>query len=165
MFKSFFLWYRKNYKFNLYFVALLFVFQLVHLYWMTADVVFLRFYGYPLWDVGKLGDIVIALVDYTEIPALILGSLFYVNELQKEFNPRQGGARWKNIWFLVFLNSQWLHLFWITDEVILTQFIGTATVILPVWLAWLAIIIDYLELPVIYDTLKRAFKSVFSNLS
>ena len=34
---------------------------------------------------------------------------------------------------------------------------GTA---LPVWLAWVAILIDYLELPVIYDTLRKFFLSV-----
>ena len=32
---------------------------------------------------------------------------------------------------------------------------GTAATSLPVWAAWIAILIDYLELPVIYDTLKK----------
>ncbi|MBI5139425.1 hypothetical protein HZA26_02345 [Candidatus Nomurabacteria bacterium] len=153
MFKKFFLWYKENYKLNLYFVAFLFVWQILHLYWMTTNVVFVRLYGYEFWEVGKVGDILISLVDYTEIPALILGSLFYLSELQKEF-------RWKSVLFLIFLNSQWLHLFWITDEVVVAQFTGTATVILPAWLAWFAIMIDYLELPVIYDTVKRAVLSL-----
>jgi hypothetical protein len=31
---------------------------------------------------------------------------------------------------------------------------------LPIWLAWIAILIDYLELPVIYDTLKKFYQSL-----
>lgn len=153
MLKIFFDWYEKNYKLNLYITAFLFAWQLVHLYWLTLDVVFLRLYGYELWYVGDLGNIIIALVDYTEVPALILGSLFYVNEIKK-------GFKWKSILFLVFLNSQWLHLFWITDEIILEQLTDTAVVVLPIWLSFAAILIDYLELPVIYDTIKKTLMSL-----
>ena len=99
-------------------------------------------------------------MDYTEIPALILSSIFYIGELQKEFNPRHIGASWKSILFLILLNSQWLHLFWITDEVVVAQFTGAAAVVLPVWLSWFAILIDYLEVPVIYDTIKKVILSL-----
>lgn len=34
---------------------------------------------------------------------------------------------------------------------------------LPVWLAWIAIFIDYLELPVIYDTIKEFIKALKQN--
>ena len=154
--KKFFAWYRRNYKFNLYLMAGLFVWQLVHLYWMGTDIIMLRLFGHEFWHVGKIGNIFIALVDYTEIPALILSSIFYISELQKKFE-------WKSVLFLILLNSQWLHLFWITDEVVVAQFTGTAAVILPVWFSWFAILIDYLEVPVIYDTLKKALKSVLSS--
>ncbi len=50
---------------------------------------------------------------------------------------------------ILLINSQWLHIFWITDEILLEQGI------LSPFLAWLAILIDYLELPVIFDTMKR----------
>src|SRR6185436_16800325 len=106
IFSKFFAWYKRNYKLNLYITAGLFIWQLVHLYWMTTDVIGLRLLGYELWDVGKLGNLLISIVDYTEIPALILTSIFYIHELKKEF-------RWKSIVFLILLNSQWLHLFWI----------------------------------------------------
>ena len=152
-FSKFFLWYKKNYKLNLYITAGLFVWQLVHLYWMTTNIIGLRLFGYEFWNIGKIGNIFISFVDYTEIPALILTSLFYVNELQKEF-------RWKSILFLILLNSQWLHLFWITDEVLVAQFTGTAAILLPIWLSWFAILIDYLELPVIYDTIKKVVLSL-----
>lgn len=92
-------------------------------------------------------------VDYTEIPAIILTSLVYVNEFREKRNA-------KSIFYLFFLNSQWLHIFWITDEFVITQFTGATFVMMPVWLSWLAIAIDYLELPVIYDTLKKFFASL-----
>lgn len=160
MLNKFWEWYRENYKLNLYITAGLFVWQLVHLYWMTTDVIGFRLFGHELWNVGKVGNFIISVVDYTEIPALILTSIFYIHELQKKFNPRHIGAGWKSVLFLVLLNSQWIHLFWITDEVVVAQFTGTAVVILPVWLSWTAIMIDYLELPVIYDTVKKAILSL-----
>ena len=146
--KIFFEWYKRNYKVNLYIVTFLFLWQLLHLYWMTVDVVALRLWGYELWHVGKLGNLLISLVDYTEIPAIILTSIFYISELQRKFT-------WRSILFLILINSQWLHLFWITDEVVVAQFTGTALIAIPVWLAWCAILIDYLELPVIYHTIKK----------
>ncbi|MES2416502.1 MAG: hypothetical protein V4504_02280 [Patescibacteria group bacterium] len=152
IFQRFFDWYKRNYKLNLYITAGLFVWQLVHLYWMGTDIIGLRLFGHEFWNVGKIGNIIISLVDYTEIPALILGSLFYIHELQKKFS-------WKSIIFLILLNSQWIHLFWLTDEIVIAQFTGTAAILLPAWLSWSAILIDYLELPVIYDTIK---KSIFS---
>ncbi len=153
LFANFFLWYKRNYEANLYLVAFLFLWQLVHLYWLAVDVVFARLHGQGLWQVGSLGNILISLVDYTEIPALILGSVFYLNELHKKF-------KWSSLLFLIFLNSQWLHLFWITDEIVVAQFTGAAAVVLPVWLSWLAIMIDYLELPVMYDTIKKTIISL-----
>ncbi|HEV7424039.1 MAG TPA: hypothetical protein VGO21_02500 [Candidatus Paceibacterota bacterium] len=153
IFLNFFAWYKRNYKLNLYITASLFVWQLVHLYWMTTDVVGLRLFGHEFWQVGKFGNLFISLVDYTEIPALILTSIFYINELQKEF-------KWKNVLFLVLLNSQWMHLFWITDEVVVAQFTGAAAVALPAWLSWCGILIDYLELPVMYDTFKKVIVSL-----
>jgi hypothetical protein len=153
MFKKFFAWYKRNYKLNLYITASLFLWQLVHLYWMTTNVVGLRLFGHEFWDVGKAGNFLISVVDYTEIPAIILTSTFYIHELQEKF-------AWKPILFLLLINSQWLHLFWITDEVVVAQFTGTALVLLPAWLSWTAILIDYLELPVIYDTIKKAVLSL-----
>ncbi len=153
MLQNFFAWYKRNYKLNLYVTSVLFAWQLVHLYWLTADVVLFRLFGQEFWNVGKAGSFFISIVDYTEIPALILTSLLYIHELREKFN-------WKSVLFLVLLNSQWVHLFWITDEVVVAQFTGTALLVMPVWLSWTAILIDYLELPVIYDTLKRAYQSL-----
>ena len=63
---------------------------------------------------------------------------------------------------MLLLNSQWIHLFWITDEVLVAQFTGTIPVLIPIWLSWVAIGIDYLELPVMYDTIKKFFQSLYA---
>ncbi len=160
MLNTFWKWYEKEYSVIVPLTALLFLLQIVHLYWMTTNIVFFRVFGHPFWDPSFLWNTVIALVDYTEIPALILISLFYIGELQKKLDPRLDGARWKNTLFLILLNLQWLHLFWITDEVIYAQLAGAALFVIPVWLSWFAIMIDYLELPVIYDTTKKAILSL-----
>lgn len=133
--------------------AFLFIWQLIHLYWLTVHVVFLNLFNISLLHLEEIWEFLIVIVDYTEIPALISTSFVYIFGLTKKFS-------WKNILFLIFVNSQWLHLFWITDEFVIEQFTGSSTQILPIWLAWLAIFIDYLELPVIYDTTKKFFGSL-----
>ena len=131
--------------------AALFFWQLIHLYWLTTNVVALRLLGKSFLELSDIPNILIALVDYTEIPALITATLLYFSQLYAKFN-------WKSLWFLVLINSQWLHLLWITDELVVNRFSEMGHTIFPVWLAWTAIFIDYLELPVIFDTLKDSFK-------
>ncbi len=149
MLKKFWQWYEGKYKLVLYTTTLLFLIQLFHLYWMTTDIVMYRLFGHQFFPVGNTFQLFIALADYTEIPAIIAASILYIHRLRNGFD-------WKSILMLFLINSQWLHLFWITDEVIYAQFAGTALIIIPVWLSWIAIGIDYLELPVIYDTVKKS---------
>jgi hypothetical protein len=142
-------WYERHYALNLTIAAVLFVFQLIHLYWLGADVIAQRLVDESYWSPSDPVQWAIFVVDYTEIPALFGVSLVYINELRKGFAARP-------LMMLLFLNSQWLHIFWITDEFVVSEFNGEAAATsLPAWLAWVAILIDYLELPVIYDTLKR----------
>jgi hypothetical protein len=155
--EKFWKWYEKHTVLNTGIASLLFTLQLVHLYWLTTDVVIVKLAEKSLFNHGLrtgLFSIFILIVDYVEIPAIITTSILYLNELRKKFNVR-------SLWFLFFINSQWLHMFWITDEFVLEHFFehkgGT---ILPVWLAWVAILIDYLELPVIFDTIKKFFASL-----
>jgi hypothetical protein len=131
----------------------LFVWQLVHLNWLLFYVIWERLFGFTLLSFSGSWNYLIVLVDYTEIPALILTSLVYLNDLRKKFSLRSLG-------FLILLNSQWLHLFWITDEFVIGQFTGDSKTVLPLWLAWVAILIDYLEIPVMFDTLRRFFKAL-----
>lgn len=156
MIKNFWKWYERNKTLNLGIATFLFTLQLVHLIWLFGDVVYFRLTGNKLFNIdsqntgpAKIFEIFILVVDYLEIPAILTASLVYVNELRQSFN-------FKSLLFLLFINSQWLHLFWITDEFVVDMLSNknTAT-ILPYWLAWLAIIIDYLEVPVIFDTMKK----------
>lgn len=144
-------WYERYYTLNLTIATSLFLLQLTHLYWLTTDVVFGRLFGVVLFDPKGISELLLILVDYIEIPALISISVLYLNDLKKRFN-------WKNVWLLIFVNSQWLHLYWITDEFIIKQ-LGEPQVssALPSWPVWVAILIDYLEIPAIFDTSRKLY--------
>lgn len=145
--RDFWGWYEQHHLLNVGIAAGLFIFQLIHLYWLTAHVVWMKVFDLSHFELNGVGRWLIIIVDYTEIPALVTTSLVYINELRKVFS-------WKSVCFLFFLNTQWLHILWITDEFIVSAF-GGDLASLPVWLAWVAIGIDYLELPVIFDTLRK----------
>ncbi len=148
MMQDFWRWYERHQTLNVAIAAALFGLQLVHLVWLAGEPLADRVLGEPLFDPGGPLRWSLVLVDYTEIPALLSVSLIYINDLRKQ------GAALKPILYLIFLNSQFLHIFWITDEFVVTSGAG-GTSSLPAWLAYVAILIDYLELPVIYDTLRR----------
>ena len=146
--KRFWDWYERHYTLNVTVAAALFTLQIVHLVWLTLDPLWAKVFGDPLIVVEKPYSWPLLLVDYTEIPALIMVSLVYLNELRS-------GFALKPVLFLLFLNSQWLHIFWITDEFVVASNQNANTGSLPTWLAYVAILIDYLELPVIYDTFSK----------
>ena len=155
---KFWAWYEKHYTLNITVAAGLFFLQLIHLYWLTTHVVSFKLFGLDLFSPPPFWETIIILVDYTEIPAIITTSFVYINELRKRYN-------FKSILYLIFLNSQFLHIFWITDEFVEARLTGAPeTTILPLWLAWIAIMIDYLELPVIFETLSKAFNEVKKKL-
>ncbi|MDP4009035.1 MAG: hypothetical protein Q8P71_01265 [bacterium] len=149
--QSFWAWYERTYLVNVGLAALLFGLQFVHLIWLSLDVVALRLVGESFWQLSPFWETGMAFVDYLEIPAILSTSLVYIHAL------RSKGFHWGPALMLLFINSQWLHIFWITDEFILTSLIERQATMLPSWLAWIAIGIDYLELPVIYDTFRRFF--------
>ncbi len=150
---SFFAWYERHYRLAAGITAGLFVLQLIHLYWMTTHVVALKLLGQSYFNPTGIWQAFILIVDYTEIPAILATSLLYIDALRQKWNS-------KDLLLLLALNSQWLHIFWITDEIVLEQYVHTSLVTLPVWLAWIGIGIDYLELPVIYDTIKKFITSL-----
>ncbi|OGE86357.1 MAG: hypothetical protein A3J48_02570 [Candidatus Doudnabacteria bacterium RIFCSPHIGHO2_02_FULL_46_11] len=153
--EKFWNWYERHYTLNVGISAFLFLLQLVHLYWLSTHVVVLRVSNRSFFDPGNFWELIILLVDYTEIPALISTSILYIHSFKKNKNS-------KDLLYLFFINSQWLHIFWITDEFVVEKFTDPRSSFLPVWLAWVALVIDYLELPVIYDTLKRFFRILFN---
>jgi hypothetical protein len=151
---KFWKWYNRHLLLNTSIAAFLFLLQLVHLYWLATHVIALKLLGYSLFSPNPFWQTVIILVDYTEIPALIATSLVYINEYKQKKN-------FKSILYLLFLNIQLVHIFWITDEFVLDEFSGgSAYVNIPGWLAWIAILIDYLEVPVIIETFKKLYDAL-----
>ena len=123
--------------------------QIVHLYWLTTHVVTYRLFGNHFFNPNEFWQFAIITVDYLEIPAIITTSILYLYSLKQKFSK-------KDLILLILLNTQWLHIFWISDEFVESIFLGGGiSTILPFWLAWVAIFIDYLELPVMYDTTKK----------
>lgn len=154
--KRFWAWYERHYTLNVGLTAVLFLWQIFHLYWLGADVIAPRLTGVSYFHPNTFFRYLLIVVDYTEIPAIISTSLLYLFELQHRFS-------WRALGLLVLLNSQWLHLFWLTDEFVVRALQGTSGTVLPVWLAWAAIFIDYLELPVIFDIVWRFIKKLLSH--
>lgn len=152
MWQKFWDWYERTYTINVSIALGLFLLQIIHLGWLFGEVIWMKLFGMPLFAFVGVWEKLIVLVDYTEIPALISAALLYIN------NIRRGGKRSDWI-YLVLLSSQLLHMFWITDEFVETAFNAGGTV-LPAWLAWVAILIDYLEVPVMVDMGRKFFAAV-----
>ena len=143
-------WFWQKYEnLNLKIAFVLISLQLVHLYWLTADVVIQRItqksalalpHGSPLF-------IFFIIIDYIEIPALVAGLTYYALSIYKH---EKGSV--KNALLLAMLAIQVFHIFWITDDVVYNTFFGSSSAVeIPYYAAWVAILIDYLELPVIAD--------------
>ncbi|HYE22768.1 MAG TPA: hypothetical protein VD998_04235 [Verrucomicrobiae bacterium] len=154
MFNKFWGWYERNYKFNLVFTSFLFLLQIFHLYWLFTEVILFRLTGRSFFFLEPIWGQLSILFDYSEIPALISTSILYIHFLRQKFT-------YKSLLYLIFINIQWLHLFWITDEYVFEHLVEQGDLIeFTPWLAWVAIAIDYLELPVIYDTLKESIREI-----
>lgn len=147
-------WYERHYLFNLSIATLLFFVQLFHLYWLFTDVILGRLTGESRFLFSSIWGVVSSFLDYSEIPAIITTTVLYIHILRKQFT-------YKTVWLLLALNIQWVHILWITDEVVIEHFNSTLSLFhWAAWLAWIAILIDYLELPVIYDTVKRLIAEI-----
>ena len=128
--------------------------QLIHLYWLTADVVVKRLTGDSAFVLSQGSPLLVffIVIDYIEVPALAAGMTYYALSIYKH----QKGST-KNTLLLAMLAVQVFHIFWITDEVVYSTFFesSTSAVEIPYYAAWVAILIDYLELPVIGDLFYR----------
>ncbi|HJU58226.1 MAG TPA: hypothetical protein VJ583_00625 [Nitrososphaeraceae archaeon] len=139
---------------NLKISFLLISLQLLHLYWLTTDVVLYRITGTDYFVEASGFVLLFIIIDYIEIPALVSGIIYYFFELI--YNKKE--KRIKDTIFLILLAIQSIHIFWITDDIVYSTFVGADLIEMPEYLVWIAILIDYLELPVIYDLLKRIVK-------
>lgn len=138
---------------NLKITFILISLQILHLYWLTADVVLQRIAGESYLGLPRMLLPLFIIIDYVEIPALVSGITFYLFSIFK----RKSHSR-KNVVFLLLLAIQVVHIFWITDEVVYESLLDNDLVIFPVYAAWTAILIDYLEIPVMVDLFYKTFK-------
>ena len=138
---------------NLKITFILISLQILHLYWLTADVVLQRIAGESYLGLPRILLPLFIVVDSVEIPALVSGITFYLFSIFK----RKSHSR-KNVVFLLLLAIQVVHIFWITDEVVYESLLDNDLVIFPVYAAWTAILIDYLEIPVMVDLFYKTFK-------
>lgn len=151
---AFWAWYDRHYVLNVSIALFLFALQLVHLFWLGGEVIAEKALGAPIFTLDGVWQLIILLVDYTEIPALFTVSLIYIDAWRH-------GKKWYAILMLALLHSQWIHIFWITDEFVVDSFTDHMhESVFPAWLAWVAILIDYLEVPVIIDTVRRLFAAI-----
>jgi hypothetical protein len=126
--------------------------QLLHLYWLTTDVVLQKIFGQSFFVVPKNLLPLFVVIDYIEIPALVSGIIFYLYNIRSDEHSK------KSYLFLGMLGVQVIHIFWITDDVVYSSFFKSSFVQIPSLLAWIAILIDYLELPVIGDLFYKIIK-------
>ena len=127
--------------------------QIIHLYWLTTDVVLQKIFGQSFFLVPKNFLPLFIVIDYIEIPALVSGIIFYTYSIRSGEEDSK-----KSYLFLGLLGVQVIHIFWITDDVVYSTFFNSSFVQIPSLLAWIAILIDYLELPVIGDLLYKIIK-------
>ncbi len=153
MIQKFWDWYQRHYLLNLSVSTFLFALQLFHLYWLFTDVILLKLTGNSYFGLDEIWGVISTVLDYSEIPAIISTTILYLHFLREKWTT-------KNFLYLLFINIQWVHILWITDEVVLEHFGRTPFLHWSTLIVWIAIIIDYLELPVIYDTAKRLAKEI-----
>jgi hypothetical protein len=148
VFRAFWDWYNRHYLANLLVSTGIFLLQLIHLYWLTGYVVN-RLFGWDILFIPESSPLY-AIPDYLEIPTLITVSLLYISILRK-------GWEWRPFVYLILLNTQYIHIFWVTDELVVKTLTEATLIGWNSWLAWIAIGIDYLEVPVIIDTVRRVW--------
>jgi len=144
--------YKRYEKLGLKITFILISLQILHLYWLTSDVVLLRALGESFFAFPQIPVPVLVAIDYLEIPALFSGLIFYGLRVYRGKEPR------RNLLLLVLLAVQVFHIFWITDEILYDVLFSTVPIVIPVYLAWTAIMIDYLEIPVILDLFYKVFR-------
>ena len=127
--------------------------QIIHLYWLTTDVVLQKIFGQSFFLVPRNLLPLFIVIDYIEIPALVSGIIFYIYSIRSGEEDSK-----KSYLFLGLLGVQVIHIFWITDDVVYSSFFNSSFVQIPSLLAWIAILIDYLELPVMGDLLYKIIK-------
>ena len=146
--KKFINFYHRYENLSLKITFILISLQLIHLYWLTSDVVLQKIFGKSFFIVPKTFLPLFVVIDYIEIPALVSGIIFYTYNIHSDKEDTK-----RSYLFLGMPSVQVFHIFWITDDVVYNSLFKLSFLEIPPVLAWIAILIDYLEIPVIADLL------------
>lgn len=110
LFKKFINFYLRYQNLNLKISFLLISLQLIHLYWLTTDVVLYRITGIDYFLVGASDFVLLfIIVDHIEIPALVSGLVYYLFNIL--YNNKENKNKFKNTIFLILLAIQAIHIF------------------------------------------------------
>src|SRR5438093_13508254 len=100
--------------------------QILHLYWLTTDVVLQKIFGHSFFLMPKSLLPIFVVIDYIEIPALISAIIFYSYSIRtKESDAKM------NYLFMGMLGVQFFHLFWITHQVVYTSLFIFSLLVFP----------------------------------
>ncbi len=148
---AFWQWYRRHYLATLVITTAVFVLQLFHLYWLFTDVILKRITGQSYFLFPPQGLFIYVLIDYLEIPTHLSAMVLYFYEFRQ-------GVRARSLFFFLLLQLHWVHLVWITDDVVVRDLTQHSLIAWGSIAAWIAIAIDYLEVPIIVDRLRRVYE-------
>ncbi len=143
-------WYRRHYLATLIVTTALFLLQLFHLYWLFADVILKRLTGHSYFVFPPQGLLIYVMIDYLEIPTHLAAMGLYFYEFRQ-------GVKAKSLFFFFLLQLHWIHLLWITDDVVVNTIADHPLLAWGSAAAWVAILIDYLEVPIIVDRLRQVW--------
>jgi len=149
--EAFWRWYRRHYLATLVITTAVFVLQLFHLYWLFTDVILKRITGQSYFLFPPQGLFIYVLIDYLEIPTHLSAMILYFYEFRQ-------GVRARSLFFFLLLQLHWVHLVWITDDVVVRDLTQHSLIAWGSIAAWIAIAIDYLEVPIIVDRLRRVYE-------
>jgi hypothetical protein len=144
-------WYRRHYLATLIVTTALFLLQLFHLYWLFTDVILKRITGHSYFIFPPQGLLIYVLIDYFEIPTHLSAMGLYFYEFRQ-------GIKMKSLFFFFLLQLHWVHLLWITDDVVVNTIADHPLLAWGSLAAWIAILIDYLEVPIIVDRLHQVWQ-------
>jgi hypothetical protein len=152
-------WLDRHYLAALVVTTVAFLLQVLHLYWLFAAVIMAELTGESWFAFPEDLNFIYIVADYVEVPALISTTVLYLNTFRRE-------RTLTSVLYVVLLNTQWLHIFWITDNFVVQSFsentsAGGASYGVRswnAWVAWVAILIDFLELPVIFEMLRQVYR-------
>lgn len=121
------------------------LFQMLHLTWLATNFLLPSFFGTPpvSWFDTREASVFLSLADYIEVPVLIYNIVYIaiVYRIHRIITKN-------HVTTLIIVMLQFIHIYWLTDEVILEN-------AYPIYLTMIAVIIDYTELLWFRNTIKE----------